>query len=145
MSVLCSGSILLGSYLLLIGNFGTNSLADLRFPVVTLMSTIQFEGNFLKRMDALMLAVWFFTLYALLNLHLHYGVRMLKELGRDSQKLVWWQLLLPAGAVFLIAYGMHLEERGLNLFLSYYSYGAVPFMVVVPFVLILFRRNGGKK
>lgn len=142
-SVLFSGAVLLGSYVLLLGNFGAKSLASLRFPVVTLMSTIQFEGNFLKRMDALMLAVWFFTLFALLNLHLHYGVRMLTELGSPKAKgLKWWQVLLPAIGAFLVAYGIHSDSSFLDFFLAYYSYGAVPFMVVVPAVLLLVRRKG---
>lgn len=141
-SLLFSGVILLGSYVLLVGNFGVNSLASLRFPVVTLMSTIQFEGNFLKRMDALMLAVWFFTLYALLNLHLHYGVRMLAQLKtRCEEKLKWWQVILPAVAVFLVAYAIHLDRKWMEIFLRYYSYGAVPFMVIAPIILLLFRRK----
>ena len=142
MSVLFSAGILLGSYVLLLGTFGTNALAGLRFPVVTLMSTIQFEGNFLKRMDALMLAVWFFTLFALLNLHLHYGVQMMGGLFRNrKRKRMWWQLALPTLAVLVIAYAMHRETRMLALFLEYYSYVAVPCMVIVPGVLLLVRRR----
>ena len=144
-SILFSGVLLLGSYVLLVGNFGVNSLANLRFPVITLMSTIQFEGNFLKRMDALMLAVWFFTLYALLNLHLHYGVQMLAELGKEKgAKLKWWQIVLPATAAFVVAYGIYLEPRWQSVFLEYYIYVAVPFMVVTPVFLLLVgksRRN----
>lgn len=144
-SLLFSSAILLGSYVLLIGNFGANSLATLRFPVITLMSTIQFEGNFLKRMDALMLSVWFFTLYALLNLHLHYGVSMLAKLsGKQEKNLRWWQVLLPAGAVCVTAYGMYLDTKWLNLFLAYYSYVAVPFMVVAPAFLLLIRKRERK-
>lgn len=141
-SVLVSGMVLLGSYLLLLGNFGANSLANLRFPVVTLMSTIQFEGNFLKRMDALMLAVWFFTLYALLNLHLHYGVKMLQDLGvRGCKKIKWWQIGISIIGSFAIAYGMHIDEVWLELFLKYYSYVAVPFMIVIPLFLIVVRKD----
>lgn len=136
-SVLYAGSILLGSYILLLGNFGAKSLANLRFPVITLMSTIQFEGYFLKRMDALMLAVWFFTLYALLNLHLHYGVRMVAELGSNPQKLKWWQVILPSILVFIVAYSMHIETDGRWLFMKYYSNVAVPFMVIIPLLLFL--------
>jgi len=144
-SVVFSVILLLGSYVLLVGNFGVNSLASLRFPVITLMSTIQFEGNFLKRMDALMLAVWFFTLYALLNLHLHYGVRMFTELSKPSDKLKWWQVALPAGIVFFVAYAMHFNMAYRNLFLAYYSYAVVPFMVAVPVLLLWIRKVGGKR
>jgi hypothetical protein len=143
-SIVFSGGILLGSYVLLVGNFGVASLANLRFPVVTLMSTIQFEGNFLKRMDALMLAVWFFTLYALLNLHLHYGVRILAELGEKEEVTKWWHIAIPTVLVFFAAYGMYLEEGWMRSFLAYYSYGAVPFMVGIPIVLLLIRKRGGR-
>ena len=135
-SVLFAGGILLGSYVLLLGNFGTKSLANLRFPVITLMSTIQFEGNFFKRMDALMLAVWFFTLFALLNLHLHYGVRMLEELG-NGKKIRWWKVAVPSIVAFLIAYGMYMNDDWRWLFLRYYSKLAVPFMVIIPLLVLL--------
>ena len=144
-SVVFSVILLLGSYVLLVGNFGVNSLASLRFPVITLMSTIQFEGNFLKRMDALMLAVWFFTLYALLNLHLHYGVRMFTELSKPSNKLKWWQVALPAGIVFWVAYGMHFNVAYRTLFLTYYSYVVVPFMLLAPVLLLWIRKVGEKR
>ena len=135
-SVLFSAVILVGSYVILLGNFGQQSLSTLRFPIVTLMSTIQFEGIFLKRMDALMLAVWFFTLFALLNLHLHYGVRMYKELTNKFRNS-----LIPSAFVFCVAYAMHLNKGWLELFFAYYSYVAVPFMVLFPSVLVLFRRK----
>lgn len=151
-SICVSGIILLGSYILLVGNFGENALASMRFPVVTIMSTIQFKGNFLKRMDALMLAVWFFTLYALLNLHLHYGVNMLKELTAKKQtkdshqmkiqnKVAAWQVVLPALFVFIVAYEMQMFSEWVYLFIDYYSYIAVPIMVAGPLVLLLVRRK----
>jgi hypothetical protein len=52
-------------------------------------------------MDALMVAVWFFTLFALLNLHLHYCVTMCKEI--KNNKLV--SVVLPTLVVYVVAYG----------------------------------------
>ena len=136
--------ILLGSYVLLLGNFGAKSLATMDFPIVTLMSTIQFEGNFLKRMDALMVAVWFFTLFALLNLHLHYATMMCKEIKAFGKKK-WIANLLPAGAVYVVAYVLGHNRGGVELFLDYYSYVAVPLMIVGPAVLLLEAKSGEKK
>lgn len=144
-SILVSGIILLGSYVLLLGNFGAGALANMRYPVVTLMSTIQFEGTFLKRMDALMLAVWFFTLYALLNLHLHYSVGMLKELCANTSpkmpqataRAKWWQVVLPAVCAFVIALTMEWSDTWVWAFLNYYAYLAVPLMVLGPILLVL--------
>jgi len=154
-TILCSiglsALILFLSYVLLVGNFGENALAKMRFPVVTIMSTIQFKGNFLKRMDALMLGVWFFTLYALLNLHLHYGVLLLKDAAlkenknqkakQEGRQTKWWQLVVPSVLVFGIAYVLQQYEDGIRLFLNYYAYVAVPIMVVLPLVFVIVGRK----
>jgi len=142
-SIFVSGIMLLGSYILLVGNFGEKALASMRFPIVTIMSTVQFKGNFLKRMDALMLAVWFFTLYALLNLHLHYGVNMLKELNPKGKKqtTTLWQVVIPAVFVFGIAYLIQQSSNALYLFWDYYRYVAVPIMIVGPLLLLIVRRK----
>jgi len=145
-ALLLTTMLLLGSYILLVGNFGAKSLSTMRFPVVTLMSTIQFEGNFLKRMDALMVAVWFFTLFALLNLHLHYAVKMGRTLFEKKKEEKGYRigtLIVPAVAVYGVAYGIEYLESGLNLFLQYYSYVAVPLMVIGPGMLLLGRREQG--
>ena len=146
-AIVVSAIILLFSYVLLVGNFGSAALSTMRFPVVTVMSTIQFKGNFLKRMDALMLGVWFFTLYALLNLHLHYGVSMLKEMAaKKEQQVKLWQLLLPVGVVLIVACGLEYLNGAVKLFLDYYAYVAVPYMVVFPIlVLIVGGKHGSKK
>lgn len=141
-SIALSGIILLGSFVLLLGNFGVESLANQRFPVITLMSTIQFEGNFLKRMDALMLAVWFFTLFALVNLHLHYAVRMTSELLKNKQeKPPWKRVVVISAIVYFVAYGMHLKEALKDLFLAYYSYMAIPFMMITPILPLLLKKR----
>lgn len=142
-ALLLTSIILLGSYVLLVGNFGVKSLSTMRFPVVTLMSTVQFEGNFLKRMDALMVAVWFFTLFALLNLHLHYAVKMgrdIREKQSNSKLCKGFFLIFPAVAVYGVAYAIQNVEGGLDLFLKYYSYFAAPLMVVGPGLLLLGRK-----
>lgn len=140
-SICIATVILLGSYVLLLGNFGRNSLETMQYPVVTLMSTIQFKGNFLKRMDSLMLAVWFFTLYALLNLHLHYGAIMMTEIfSKKKRKL--WPVVVAAVLVFGVGYSMYLNPDWVWIFVNYYSYVAVPVMVIGPgFLLILTRKN----
>lgn len=132
--------ILLGSYVLLLGNFGKNALCTMKYPVVTLMSTIQFKGNFLKRMDSLMLAVWFFTLYALLNLHLHYSANMLTEIfSKKKRKL--WPVVVAAVLIFGVGYSMYLVSDWVWIFVKYYSYVAVPILVLGPGILLLCKRK----
>lgn len=139
-SILIAGVILLGSYVLLLGNFGQNSLGTMQYPVVTLMSTIQFKGNFLKRMDSLMLAVWFFTLYALLNLHLHYGAAMVKEIFA-KRKMKLFHVVVAALLAFGIGYSMHVNSDWVWIFINYYSYVAVPVLIIGPAVLLLLKKR----
>ena len=139
-SVCIAAGILLGSYLLLVANFGEESLASMQYPVVTLMSTIQFKGNFLKRMDALMLSVWFFTLYALLNLHMHYSTAMMRVIFSKgkSQK---WQVIVVTVLVFGIGFCMQSKSDWVWNFIDYYSYVAVPIMVIGPGLLLLCKKK----
>ena len=143
-SVLSAGVILLGSYVLLLGNFGQNSLATMQYPVITLMSTIQFKGNFLKRMDAFMVAVWFFTLYALLNLHVHYGTSMMRVIFSKGKRRKW-QVIVLAVLVYAVGYSMYQNKDWVWIFINYYSYLAVPIMVIVPGILLLCKKKGGIK
>lgn len=66
-------AIMLLLYGVLLGNFGKYALAQIEFPAVVLMSDVQIKGSFFKRADALMLAVWFFTLFSVLNMSMFYA------------------------------------------------------------------------
>ena len=143
-SLLTAGAILLGSYVLLLGSFGEKSLATMQYPVITLMSTIQFKGNFVKRMDAFMVAVWFFTLYALLNLHVHYGVSIMRNIFSKGKKRSW-QVIVTVALVYAVGYSMYRNEDWVWIFINYYSYMAVPIMVIGPGILLLCKKKGGCK
>lgn len=136
-ALLLASVILLGSYVLLLGNFGEKALATMEFPVITLMSTVQFEGNFLKRMDAFMVAVWFFTLFALLNLHLHYGAQMMQNCSKKLENHRSWTIALPTAIALPVALWMNASEEAVGLFLKYYSYVAVPMMILGTGILVL--------
>ncbi|WP_075679658.1 GerAB/ArcD/ProY family transporter [Roseburia sp. 831b] len=82
---LFSGGILLVLYLILLGTFGANALAHMENPAVVLMSTVQMTGGFLKRVDAFMLGMWFFMLYALLNSLLFYGKETLGKIFEKNR------------------------------------------------------------
>lgn len=137
-AVLFSVIVFLSSYVILIGCFGEKGLAAMRYPIITLMSTVQFKGSFLKRMDALMIGIWFFTLFALINLHLHYGVELMYKIKR-SKKM--WQIGLSTALVYAVAYFMEYNKTFVNVFLGYYSYVAVPLMIVGPFLLFFVKKK----
>ncbi len=75
-SILTFAGIMLLLYAVLLGNFGKYALAEIEFPAVVLMSDVQLKGSFFKRADAFMLAVWFFTLFSILNMSMFYASKM---------------------------------------------------------------------
>lgn len=64
-------------YLILLGSFGDKAMAHMQYPALTLMSNIHLRGSFLKRLDAFLLAIWFFTLFALINVFLFYAEQLI--------------------------------------------------------------------
>lgn len=76
-------------YAVLLGNFGKYSLSEIEFPAVVLMSDVQIKGSFFKRADALMLSVWFFTLFSVLNMSLYYAVLRCENIAENTGKIIF--------------------------------------------------------
>lgn len=73
-------------YLILIGSFGDRAMARMQYPALTLMSNIHLRGSFLKRLDAFLLAIWFFTLFALINVFLFYAEQLIAAIAGLMRK-----------------------------------------------------------
>lgn len=76
-------------YAVLLGNFGKYSLSEIEFPAVVLMSDVKIKGSFFKRADALMLSVWFFTLFSVLNMSLYYAVLRCENFAENTRKIIF--------------------------------------------------------
>lgn len=135
MALLLSSIILLLLYIDLIGNFGSKALSHMKFPVITLMSTIQIKGNFFNRIDSFMLGIWFFTMFALINMHLFYSSKLLQVLTSKSGKkrYIVTISLLTYIASLCLKYGDDIMNKYLRLLL----YVLVPILVLIPVVIIL--------
>lgn len=138
--------VLAAMYLILVGSFGSSALATMRYPAITLMSSIHLRGSFLKRLDAFMIGIWFFTLFALLNVFLFYSQELLqflintKKNPKKIQRLTFFAALI---LVFLVAewfYYGHLHE----FFVSYMCYVGIPLLLVLPAALLVFGKAGKK-
>lgn len=139
-----AAGILLVLYLILLGNFGSAALSDMDYPAVTFMSTVQITGGFLKRADALMLGIWFFTLFALLNTNLYYGSQAAKRLiGEKGNKRYIVGVCVLA---FAAAYACYRGGAGAGkLFWNYLYYIGMPVLVIWPGIVLLFSKKSGKK
>jgi hypothetical protein len=134
--------ILLFAYYVMIGTFGEKALSILSYPVITLMSMIQFKGGFLKRLDAIMLAVWFFTLFALLSLNLYYGSLLLHGAIAPENKKKRGTTTKPTGitgahitvlaVAFLAGLVIGNREDARQLFISFFLYIQIPLYLLLP-------------
>ena len=87
-AILTYAGILFLLYAVLLGSFGKYSLSEIEFPAVVLMSDVQIKGSFFKRADALMLSVWFFTLFSVLIMSLYYAVLRCENFAKNTTKVI---------------------------------------------------------
>ncbi len=131
--------ILTAFYLVLVGTFGANALVSMEFPAVTLLSNVQFSGGFLKRLDAIMMGIWFFTLFALMNMNMHYGSVLLKEGVKKSGERRY--LIIIMAVVYLLAAAMEYVDRMQVLFYGFFWFLCVPMYVLLPGIFVLAGRK----
>lgn len=155
-AVIFAGAVHAILYLILLGIFGSGALAQMQFPAVTLMSTVRISGGFLKRADAFMFAIWFFTLYAILNSMVFYGANLLKGLTgilkRDrfrNNALAAERLFAGVSLVlvFFIAAVFYQSREACEYYELFLLYIGTPFLILVPVILalcIFFKKNPGR-
>ena len=147
-----SGGVFSALYLILIGLFGVEALAQMKFPAVTMMSRVQVTGGFLKRTDAFMFSIWFFTLYAMLNSMVFYSGNLAAKVIRDcGGYLEGKKRMLPYLILLLLVYGVTVLFYRNQQFLDCVTFLlwkiGTPFVVGVPVLLCLAgeRKNHKKK
>lgn len=141
-----SGGIFAALYLILIGLFGVGALAQMKFPAVTMMSRVQVTGGFLKRTDAFMFSIWFFTLYAMLNSMVFYSGNLAEKVIRDcGGYLEGKKRMLPYLILLLLVYGVTVLFYRNQQFLDCVTFLlwkiGTPFVVGVPVLLCLTGRK----
>lgn len=141
-----SGGVFAVLYLILIGLFGAEALAQMKFPAVTMMSRVQVTGGFLKRTDAFMFSIWFFTLYAMLNSMVFYSGNLAEKVIRDcGGYLEGKKRMLPYLILLLLVYGVTVLFYRNQQFLDCVTFLlwkiGTPFVVGVPVLLCLTGRK----
>lgn len=144
-AVCFSGIVMLALYAVLQGIFGTMAMQALEYPAVTLMSMIQIPGGFFQRQDALMVAVWFFTVFALIGSSMFYTAENLKELTSGKKEKLW--IIVTAAALFFIAVASYRSAELTRQMRRLFLLAATPLVVLIPLAagLVLSLRGKGRK
>lgn len=142
-AVLFSGGVMLLLYGILQGIFGVEEVAALEYPAVTLMSMIQIPGGFFQRQDALMVTIWFFTVFALLSSSMFYTAENLKEIFNGKKK--WMAMLAAALGFFGIAVWCYRSSEFTKWLHQGFLYLGTPLVAAIPLLALLclcLRRKG---
>lgn len=107
-----------------------------------MMSRVQVTGGFLKRTDAFMFSIWFFTLYAMLNSMVFYSGNLAAKVIRDcGGYLEGKKRMLPYLILLLLVYGVTVLFYRNQQFLDCVTFLlwkiGTPFVVGVPVLLCL--------
>ncbi len=135
-------------YLILLGVFQAGLLSHLTYPIIDLMAVVKLPGNFLERQDALMMGIWFFCLFALLNSMLYYASAPLENcLKKNGRRITTGICCLVVTA--LAVWFLHSAERAERMF-QICMWFVVPLLLFLPVlqaVIVCFknRRKQGRK
>lgn len=150
--------------LILLGSFGERAMAQMRYPALTLMSNIHLRGSFLKRLDAFLLAIWFFTLFALINVFLFYAKQLIAAIGGEftghgnaerqgdglkmqkEKNAKVWSTIIAFLLVFVVAEGFCYGSFA-ELFEGYMTYVAIPLLILLPLIIVVwgkYRKTGNR-
>lgn len=153
-AVLFAGILFAVLYEILLGVFGRVTVTELDFPAVSLMSMVTLPGGFLHRQDALMVGVWFFTLFALICSCMYYSSQCVERIaavwGKDVSSESRYQKMQKRGIVLVcgilvygISYRCFLQPGDFYVMLERFFWFLTPLFLAVPFLRRLL--SGEKK
>lgn len=125
-----TGTMLFFLYLILAGVFGISALSETPFSVVILMSMVELPGGFLERFDAVMVGIWFFALYALMDHTIFHSLNIFMR--TFSLKRKRYPAILILFLVFIIAKSCRESVFFLQLLWRLFYWLAVPLSVLIP-------------
>lgn len=146
-AIIFVGLLFAALYEILLGVFGKATVAALDFPAVALMSMVTLPGGFLHRQDALMVGVWFFTLFALICSCMYYSsqcVQKAVEIWHASARGGWKKKVLIfvcALLVYGISYRCFLHSQNFNALLERFFWYLTPVFLLLPFLRMLLDRT----
>ncbi|MCM1257511.1 MAG: spore germination protein [Roseburia sp.] len=130
LALLFCGGVLFVLYAILQGIFGIGSMAGQEYPAVTLMSMVQIPGGFLERQDAIMVGIWFFTVFALVSSSMFYVSENIASLYGGKKRGL--SIFLAAVLFFGIAVGCYRSEEFMKKLIWMFLYYGTPVIVAIP-------------
>lgn len=112
-----------------IGIFGINGAASQNWLAVNLMTTPEFPGGLMERMDVLMVTIWIVSLFFFVSGSIFYGGKMAgRLLGLKRERTGLWILTVLIVAGSMVMGG---REYAYYVYMTYMKYIGVPLLLIL--------------
>lgn len=116
-----------------IGIFGIDGAANQNWLAVNLMTTPDFPGGLVERMDVLMVTIWIVALFFFVSGSIFYGGKMVGRLfsmKRERTGLWILSVLIVAGSIL-----MGNKEYAYYVYMTYMKYIGIPLLLLLLFII----------
>lgn len=128
----------LALFLVLIGIFGTQTVATMKEAVLAMTAMVKVPGGFLERQDALLCGIWLISIFAFVENALYYAVWCMKRLG--GKRARGWFLPAAAVCVYVLALCMYRSGRVVSMLSHIYLEIVVPVLVGIVLVAYILSK-----
>lgn len=139
-----TGLVVTAMVFLCLAVYGEGILSEKLLPSLQMMERVSFTGVFLTRQDVLLLWFWMASVSVFLSGTLFFGsllgVQMFRQ--QETKRKTWLWVWL--GAVFAASFLPENLSTAYHLRMRLAPFFNLIYLVIVPFVLLLFAGKGGK-
>lgn len=139
-----TGLVVTAMVFLCLAVYGEGVLSEKLLPSLQMMERVSFTGVFLTRQDVLLLWFWMASVSVFLSGTLFFGsllgVQMFRQ--QETKRKTWLWVWL--GAVFAASFLPENLSTAYHLRMRLAPFFNLIYLVIVPFVLLLFAGKGGK-
>ena len=111
------------------------------WPVLRMMDMLNLPGSFIERQEVLIFSFWIITAFAIGNTFIFFGGVLVKDICKPKTKHIG--VYVTAAAVLIVTLIPWGDVYGLLNHL--YIFGGSFFLIILPVLLIICKRDGGAK
>jgi len=139
-AIVITGIGTLGVFIATLGMFGENSMKALKWPIISLMSSVNVPGGFLERWDIIFIMLVIISIFVGISGGIFYVSMMMQEIIRKKQINIY---IIPAMIViFFAAVSFTDYAAAYNFYISIMTYFFVPITVLITIILWILECAG---
>lgn len=140
-AVLFIGLLMILITVVTIAQFGPVDVIRQQWPVLSMMSLIDFPGAFIERQDALIMSFWIISVFAIVNAGMFFAAAQLKDIVQKGRLSVYILCLIPP--VALVSFYPNNMAQVFDLMQKTFFTFGLAYMMLIPLVLLVIAKIRG--